>query len=295
MAYTHVRITMKFAEANGNTESESLYYAYSSLGTLTPTRTGPVAVADLLVAKRSACLVKSWQILSVTISPAPIPKTETSPRISLNFPAINGQGKRSNAPDVPAVTIACTLRSAAQHRRTMLLHGFPDDSAQFDPNTGAETTTGIGASLQAYLDFLKTPPAAYLKVQLTPARSGVSIQGIAVAVNGTVTFTAPGLGGGIVAGDKFQVSSCKGSKANQFNGLWNVATYDNVTGALVTSSSRRIDPNFFYEQGSGKIRMQTGANVGFDNITDYDATTYATTRKTANPFIKRRGRRSARR
>jgi hypothetical protein len=105
----------------------------------------------------------------------------------------------------------------------------------------------------------------------------------------------PGLGGGVATGDKFLVSSCKGYKASQFNGHWAVGSYNATTGALVASTRRFIDRTFFYAQASGTIRLDTGANVGFDEVTKFDDIAPAATHKLGNAFTGRRGRRSARR
>jgi hypothetical protein len=241
--------------------------------------------AQALVNERVKLLVSVGQIHHVRISGT------TPGSRSYRFIPTGGQGGRvaSKVRDVGAVTQTIGLYSAAGFFRKLAMHGFPDISSEFD--AAGTQDVSIKSGVATFLTYLKTN-GYQIRHITTPAADPalLPVSNIAVA-NGIVTFTtaAPGL----AVGQKVRISSCKGLRVSQFNGVWTVAGLVAGPPAGFTATTKRgIDPDFIYTLSTGKVRDASPASYSYPTIDSWDTYMQASTRKTGRPTDEHRGRRS---
>jgi hypothetical protein len=256
--------------------SESYYH-----GGAVPKAEKPVA--DQLVIERKKFLVSVAQIHHVRISAA------TPGGRSYRFPVFSGFGGVNSPRDAGVVTSNIGGYGDLGAYRTFQFHGVKDASHIWD-DQGAPNVA-ITPFIQPFLDYLRLNG---WKIRHVPAAANdvtlAKITGIAVAL-GVVTFTVPH--GGLDSGDKVIVSGCKGFNVSQFNGTWTVGNPDPVpAGSFLSTTTRGIDPQFFYLAGSGKIRLANPSNYSFQQIASWDDFETVGSRRTGRPTDSHRGRRS---
>lgn len=296
MAFSHVRCTMTFTRANGDQFTESYYRASNILGSWLPAASGPAVPFISLVEKRLKPLAKAWSIKTLTITAAPIPPLETSPRLAMKWEPTVYRGNYDVLSDTGNTVIKVPIFAGSEYSRVLPIHGIADSSVTFDAN--GMDTTGIGNQTQIFLDHLCSAANGWqLKVRLIRAGDLVntkSVDNIAVA-NGIVSYTVPGLAQQ-VNGRKFLVSGAQGFKVGQFNGEFKIRSHDIGTGVITAEPGRYIDARFFYVGGSARLRTVDASLVSFADLTGYAAgNAKSGTHKVGNPSEKRAGRRSKKR
>jgi hypothetical protein len=260
-----------------NGKTESFYYSLSVYAAL--------AAGQLLAAKRSLLMTATATIFDIVV------RDVTNPRVSAVTDASWFEdGKRPTAETGDVHNAAALVRyTAGRHSAKPWLHCMPDDFIQGSATTGSFflTATAVGL-VNAYLTFLLGQNTWQLKgyAENTTIPPALNVDNITI-VSGNIVMSVPGAV--YPDGTRIVISGCKGYRANQFNGVWKIAT--NTAGSLVVSSTKRIDPNFFYERNSGKARNTTPEYVGLSAA----QTIRAGTKKMGRIPNVPAGRRSARR
>lgn len=294
MAFSHICVRMKIISTNGDEFTEGFYRASDTLGSVSPTRSGPVLIADDLIVKRKRALVNQFRIRSCSITAAPLPG-ESSPRKALNFPVANGLGDRTVARDTANTVKNIPILSTTGHLRNYPMHGLADADVRFLPD-GSEVLDP-GAAVTGFLDYLVAAESGWQMRVVTVAAgdpANKAVVRITVDDDGIVSFVIPGVA--LQApGARFFISGCRGFKVGQFNHEWKVTNHDVATNTITASTKRSIDPHFFYEGSSGKFRLKAGGTINFENFKEHQGTiSRSSSKKTGNPFDRRRGRRSVR-
>lgn len=230
---------------NGKTES-----FYSSLSVA-----AAMAAGQALAAKRSLLMTPGASIFDVVV------RDVSNPRVSAVTDASwfeNGKRPLTETPDVHNAAALCRY-TAGRHSAKPWLHAMPDDFIQGVSTTGGVflTATALGL-VNAYLAFLLAQNAWQLRgYDLTTTVPPAIRLSTITYIGGVVTMTAPGAT--YVAGDRIVVTGPKGFRVRQFAGVWSVVS--NTAGALVVSAFKPLDPNFFYEANSAKVRK-----IGYEYI-----------------------------
>lgn len=244
------------------------------------------AAAQSLADERKKMLVKTATIHHCRISAA-----QPGGR-SYRFPVVNGAGSRPTVQHRDFGNVAVNIGAYGEGGafRKLCFRGFPDDTIVYDANGVADTT--LPNLLPTFLAYLKAQQYLIRHIARAPNDlANIVIKDIG-SVDGSVTFTCNATG--LAESQHIKISSCKGHKASQFNGVWIVGELLNpVTLGFKAGTKRLVDANFFYVKSTGRIRNVEAAGYTFQKMVDFDAFITPGARKTGRPTDEHRGRRSS--
>jgi len=185
--------------------------------------------------------------------------TDYDPLLSI----VNGALPGTNRPDNYNSAVNVRFTTTSGFLSKPWLHGIPDDWIE---STAAGIPFLIATGVGLIDTYLAALPALGLQIRgqsrngalTTPKR----IQSI-TTLAGVTTIVAPGFA---PAEDSLVlINACKGYRASQYNGEWRVVDSP-VANTFVLSSTKSIDPTFFYQPLSGTARKvlpeYEGVSVG---------------------------------